>query len=145
VAVLAQAGGTAGGVAELVAAALLEQPSGGRQQAHVVERAQALQRLEAQQHGIAGQGRCQVRLHVPAIADDDAVGAEGVHRGAVAGADGRHLPVGLGELQRLAVRQVAADGADAPGGEAGEEVAHGIAGAGQEVGQFGSVDIAAAG
>ena len=43
------------------------------------------------------------------------------------------------------MRQVAIDGAEVPGGEAGEEVAHGVAGAGEEVGQLGGVDIAAAG
>src|SRR5262249_27744695 len=114
-------------------------------QADVVERAEALQRLEAQEVREATDRFGQERFHVPGVSEEGVIRAERLDRAAETVLNRADGPLTFGELQTLARKwQLTLDPADAPRREAREEVADVIASLGEELGQLESVDVAAA-
>ena len=79
--------------------ALVEPAVVAGEEAEIVERAEALQRLEAEDRGVAAHRVGEVGLDVPRVHDDDVVRPESVDGGAEAVLDRGKVPGGVVECE----------------------------------------------
>jgi hypothetical protein len=91
------------GRGQLVPRALRGRAGLGGEEAEVVERTEALQRLEPEEIGVAAHGLGEDRLHVPGVGDEDVVGAEGIDGLVEAVADRVGVPGAVAEVEGLGV------------------------------------------
>jgi hypothetical protein len=115
------------------------------EEAEIIERAEALLRLEPQEVGVAAHRLGQDRLGVPGVGDDHVVGGEGVDGLAEPLADRGGVPRAFAEVEGLrGDRQRGVDAANTPIGESRMDVTDLVAGAGEELGELDGVDDPAA-